>query len=93
MSSTRAKWRRASPLVEAAARRFRHPATIHNAVLVGATWAQIAEAAGSDPQQARERYLLWALSQRELREQFPGGTIGLSEDEYQAAVKAVARDE
>lgn len=75
-------------LGEAAARRFRHPAHVHNAVLAGATWEQIADAAGSDPQQARERYLRWAESQRELREQFPDGSIGLSEDEYRAAVKA-----
>jgi hypothetical protein len=75
-------------LAEVAARRFRHPAYVHDAVLAGATWEQIAAAAGSDPQQARERYLRWAESQRELREQFPGGTIGLGQDEYRAAVRA-----
>ena len=75
-------------LGEAAARRLRHPAAVHHAVLAGATWEQIADAAGSDPQQARERYLRWAEGQRDLREQFPGGTIGLSADEYDAAVKA-----
>ena len=80
-------------LGEVAARRFRHPGHVHNAVLAGASWERIAGAAGSDPQQARERYLRWAQSQRELREQFPDGTIGLSDDEYRAAVKAVACDE
>jgi hypothetical protein len=75
-------------LGEVAARRFRHPAAIHQGVMAGATWSQIADAVGSDPQQTRDRYLQWARGQRELREQFPGGSIGLSEEEYLAAVKA-----
>jgi hypothetical protein len=75
-------------LGEVAARHFRHPAMVHHAVAAGATWEQVAAATGSDAQHARERYLRWARSQRELREQYPDGTLGLSEDEYRAAVEA-----
>jgi hypothetical protein len=77
-------------LGEVAARRFRHPAAAHQAVLAGATWSRIAAASGTGPRQARDRYLQWARGQRELGEQFPGGSIGLSEEEYRAAVEAVS---
>jgi hypothetical protein len=74
-------------LGERLARHFRHRAQVHYAVIAGARWEQIAAATGGDAGQVRERYQRWAVSQRELREQFPGGTIGLSEDEYRAAVR------
>jgi hypothetical protein len=77
-------------LGEVIARRYRHPANIHDAVMSGATWAQIAAAAGGDPDQARHAYLAWAVEQRELRQQFLGGTIGLGDGEYAAAVKAAS---
>jgi hypothetical protein len=73
---------------ESRARYSRHPAQVHHAVVAGATWQQIAAATGRDAGQVRDRYHQWAISQRELREQYPGGTIGMSEDEYQAAVDA-----
>jgi hypothetical protein len=75
-------------LGEVIARRYRHPANIYDAVMSEATWAQIAAATGGDPDQARHAYLAWAEEQHELRQQFPGGTIGLGDDEYTAAVKA-----
>jgi hypothetical protein len=75
-------------LGESLARYYRHPAQVHHAVIAGATWGQIAAATGRDAEQVRERYHQWAVGQRELREQFPDGTIGFSEDEYRAAVKA-----
>lgn len=75
-------------LGEALARYYRHPTLVHHAVLAGATWQQIAGATGGDVHQARQGYVQWARGQRELREQFPDGTIGLSEDEYREAVKA-----
>jgi hypothetical protein len=75
-------------LGEALARYYRHPVQVHHAVMAGVTWEQIAAATGGDPDQARERYLAWARSQRKLREQFPDGAIGFSEDEYAAAVEA-----
>jgi hypothetical protein len=74
-------------LGEVAARRFRHPAAVHQAVLAGATWSQIAAATGGDAEQARLAYRQWAEEQHGLRQQFPGGTIGLGDDEYAAALK------
>jgi hypothetical protein len=73
-------------LGEVAARRFRHPAAVHQAVLAGATWEQIADAAGGDPDEARQAYRAWAEEQHDLRQQFPGGTIGLGDEEYAAAI-------
>jgi hypothetical protein len=75
-------------LGEVAARRFRHPAAVHQAVLAGATWEQIADATGSDAEQARHAYLAWAEEQHDLRQQYPGGTIGLDDAEYTAAIEA-----
>jgi hypothetical protein len=75
-------------LGEVAARRFRHPAAVHQAVLAGATWEQIAAATGGDPDQARQAYRRWAGELHELRAQFPGGTIGLGDEEYAAALRA-----
>jgi hypothetical protein len=75
-------------LGEVAARRFRHPAAVHQAVLAGATWPRIAAAAGADPDQARQAYRAWVQEQHGLRQQLPGGTIGLGDDEYAAAIEA-----
>ncbi len=43
-------------LGEVIARRYRHPCQVHHAVLAGATWSQIAAAAGSGPDEARQAY-------------------------------------
>ncbi len=75
-------------LGEVMARHYRHPAQIHHAVMAGATWAQIAAATGGDPDQARQAYRAWAEGQHLLRSDFPGGTIGLGDEEYAAAIKA-----
>jgi hypothetical protein len=74
-------------LGENLARYFRHPAQVHHAVLAGATWEQIAAATGGDAGRAREAYRAWAESQHDLRQQFPGGTIGPGDDEYAAALE------
>ncbi len=76
-------------LGEAAARRLRHPAAVHQAVLAGATWQQIGEATGGDADQARKAYRKWAEDQHRLREQFPDGSLGLGGEEYAAALEAV----
>ena len=60
--------------------------------MAGATWEQIAAAAGGDPDQARQAYREWAEGQHRLRSDFPGGTLGLGDEEYAAALEAV-RDE
>src|SRR5580693_6883313 len=75
-------------LGEVMARHCRHPALVHHAVVAGATWAQIAAAAGGDPDQARQAYREWAEGQHRLRSGFPGGTIGLGDEEYADAIKA-----
>ena len=77
-------------LGEVLARLYRHPAHVHRAVLAGATWQQIADAAGGDVHQARQAYQAWAEGQRQLRHQFPDGSIGLAEDEYAVALKAAS---
>ncbi len=70
------------------ARHYRHPAQVHHAVLAGAAWEQIAAATGGDPGQARKAYREWADGQRRLRSDYPGGTIGLGDEEYADAIKA-----
>ncbi len=75
-------------LSEVMARHYRHPALVHHAVVAGATWEQIADAAGCDVVQARQAYREWAEGQHRLRSDFPGGTIGLDDEEYAAAIKA-----
>jgi hypothetical protein len=75
-------------LGERLARHYRHPAQVHHAILAGATWSQIAAATGGCPDQARQAYAGWAEQQHRLRLDFPGGTIGLGDDEYAAAAKA-----
>lgn len=61
--------------------RYRHPVLVHHAVVAGATWQQIAAATGTSPDEARQAYREWAEGQRQLRRQFPDGTIGLGDDE------------
>jgi hypothetical protein len=75
-------------LGEVIARHYRHPAQVHNAVVAGATWQQIADATSGDPDQARQAYREWAEGQHRLRQDFPGGTIGLGDEEYTDAIKA-----
>jgi hypothetical protein len=75
-------------LGERIARYYRHPSQVHHAVLAGATWEQIAAAAGGNPDQARQAYREWAEGQHRVRRDFPGSTIGLSDEEHEAAVKA-----
>ena len=77
-------------LGEALARHYRHPALVHYAVTAGATWQQVASAAGGNAGEALNEYLQWAEGQHKLREEFPEGTIGMGDDEYDAAVKAAA---
>jgi hypothetical protein len=75
-------------LGEALARHYRHPVLVHYAVRAGATWQQVAAAAGGDPDQARQAYRAWAEGQHRLRQDFPGGALGLGDEEYAAAAQA-----
>jgi len=78
-------------LGERLARYYRHPVLVHHAVTAGATWEQIAAATGTSPDEARQAYREWAEGQHQLRLDFPGGTIGLGDDEYAAALEAIER--
>ena len=75
-------------LGERIARYYRHPSQVDKAVRAGASWAQIAAATGTTEDAARAAYLQWAEGQHRLRSDYPGGTIGLDDEEYAAAVKA-----
>jgi hypothetical protein len=57
-------------------------------VLAGATWEQISAATGTTEAAARAAYREWAEGQHQLRRDFPGGTIGMSDAEFAAALKA-----
>ena len=63
-------------LGEHLARYYRHPARVHSAVLAGASWEQVAAAAGTTADAARAAYAEWAEEQHRLRQDFPDGTIG-----------------
>jgi hypothetical protein len=78
-------------LGERLARYYRHPVLVHYAVTAGATWEQIAAATGGSVSQARQAYREWAEGQHQLRRDFPGGTIGMGDDEYAAAIEAIER--
>jgi hypothetical protein len=71
---------------EVLARHYRHPAHVDQAVKAGASWAQIAEAIGSDEAQTRRHYREWADGQHWLYAQYEG-KFGMNDAEYAAAVK------
>jgi len=75
---------------EVIARHYRHPSQVHHTVMAGATREQIAAATGGDPGQARRAHRERAEGQHQLRQDYPGGTIGLGDDEYAAAIKAAS---
>ena len=71
-------------LGERIARFYRHPFQVDNAVRAGASWEQIAAAAGTTEDAVRAAYRDWAEGQREY--------AGMSDAEYAAAVPARQRD-
>ena len=70
-------------LGERIARYYRHPAQVDGAVRAGATWAQVAAAAGSTAEAARAAYREWADGQHQLHADVG---MGLDDDEYAAAL-------
>jgi hypothetical protein len=70
------------------ARRYSHPSMVHRAVQAGATWQQVADAAGTDERTARERYVAWSDGQHVLHADFP--QFGLDDTEYAAAMERAA---
>ncbi len=75
-------------LGERIARYYRHPSQVDKAVKAGASWDQIAAATGTSADEARAAYREWAEGQHRLRQDFPGGTIGMGDEEHAAALRA-----
>ena len=74
-------------LGERIARSYRHPSQVDRAVKAGASWAQIAAAAGTTEDAARAAYREWAEGQHRLH---AGGYGGLDDEEYAAAIEAAS---
>ena len=72
-------------LGERIARSYRHPSQVDRAVKAGASWAQIAAAAGTTEDATRAAYREWAEGQHRLH---AGGYGGLDDEEYAAAIEA-----
>lgn len=68
---------------EVLARHYRHPAEAGHAVRAGATWDQVAAAAGTTSGTARAAYVQWAEGQHQY--------AGMTDDEYTAALELAAR--
>jgi hypothetical protein len=66
-------------LGERIARYYRHPSQVDHAVRAGASWAQIAAAAGTTEDAARAAYREWAEGQHKY--------AGMSDAEYAAALE------
>ena len=67
------------------ARYYGHPARVDEAVKAGASWAQIAEATGSDESTARRAYREWADGQHRLHADYEG-KFGMNATEHAAAI-------
>ena len=67
-------------LGEVIARYYRHPSQVDKAVRAGASWAQIAAAAGTTVEAARAAYRQWAEGQHKY--------AGMGDAEYAAAIEA-----
>jgi hypothetical protein len=74
---------------EMLARRYRHPALVHYAVLAGASWPQVAAATGSDEAAARQAYREWADSQHRLYTDYEG-KFGMNAAEHADALHRAA---
>jgi hypothetical protein len=74
---------------ELLARYYRHPARIHDAVLAGATWPQVAAAIGTSEPAARQAYRDWADRLHSLW-QHDQGRLGLADAEHADAVRRAA---
>jgi hypothetical protein len=71
-------------LGECIARYYRHPSQVDKAVRAGATWEQIAAAAGTTDEVARAAYREWAEGQHKY--------AGMDDAEYAAALRAASED-
>jgi hypothetical protein len=74
---------------EVLARYYRHPTFVHQAVLAGATWPQVARAHGTDEAKARQVYRDWADGQHRLYLDYEG-QFGMSPADHAAAISRAA---
>ena len=72
------------------ARYYRHPARVHSAVTGRRELGAGRRRRRDHGRAARAAYAEWAEEQHRLRQDFPGGTIGLGDEEYAAAMRAAA---
>ena len=77
---------------ELLARHYRHPAHVHQAVLAGASWPQVAAATGADEAAARQAYREWADGQHQLHVDYDGN-FGLDAAAHAAALRRAAEPE
>jgi hypothetical protein len=71
-------------LGERIARYYRHPSQVDRAARAGASWVQIAAAAGTTEEAARDAYREWAAGQYKY--------AGMTEADYAEALKLAERD-
>ena len=76
-------------LGEVIARHYRHPALVHHAVLAGCDLGGRSRRPGAPaPDQRGQAYRGVGRGSAPAAQDFPGGTIGLGDEEYAAALKA-----
>lgn len=63
----------------------RHPSVVHQALINGATWKQIAELTGLPEHRARVNYRQWADEQHHLWRQY--GDVGLDDAAHADAMR------
>jgi hypothetical protein len=78
---------------EVVARVYRHPYQVYQALQVGATWEQIAEATGTDEAKARQAYRAFAVGQNRLWHHYGDRKFGMDDAEYAAALARAAEPE
>ncbi|MFC4054116.1 hypothetical protein ACFOY4_30865 [Actinomadura syzygii] len=83
---TAEEWAAVLAFGRAIARYYDRPATIDGAVRAGMSRRQVADALGEDTGRARALYRVWVAGQRQLNADQPGGTLGMTADQYAEAI-------
>jgi hypothetical protein len=85
---------------EVLARSYRHPWFVDRALRAGATWQQLADAAGCTAEQARGEYRSWADGERRVQAAYDErrwadheGRFGMDDAEYAAVLQRAAEPE
>lgn len=87
---TAEEWAELLAYGRAIARQYDHPGNLGRAVRAGMSWQQVAEALGPASEggadAARAAYRQWATGQRSLNASEPGGTLGMTAEQYAGAL-------